>query len=405
MGHKNSLNGHNRVLIDEPNEDVDLQQQVRDLRNERTKYQQRVQKLEHEVHALEQQNGALSEEICCLQASSFTSMENARWMPMDSGKIAGKLEEIRADIWDLAKKYTAESMADLDREGDALKHKRDLLSSLQQVVQFRSVEVEAEAMDELMGINRASRLCTAALISSWVHRDILGDPFFFMSDNTDTTLEPLSTKRRVPQLNLDSLQSFSDVWLSGCKCEFFIRGAVYEDFADIQPDDPRKANIWRSDTLRLLNPTQLDDSVMNARVASVMSSIDACCANYAKHYASRLPKPFLRRMESSTYAEFVEKLATICQRAGQLSRQLWLQRPSVHCRCLADLRDVKFNIREKSLKAHSLHQMDDPEDHSLDGKMIKILVHPAVLIAGTHEAERYDEYSVLVPAVVWLDVD
>lgn len=132
--------------------------------------------------------------------------------------------------------------------------------------------------------------------------------------------------------------------------------------------------------------------------------INESCLSQATKCIKDIPSILLRTMESATHAQFESEVVSVFQEAGQLSLRLWVQRPWVQCRFLKDLAKAPFDITADIMKAHAVHRIDDPEDHRFDGKQIKVVVHPAVVAAGTHEAEHYDTHTqVWAPAVVWLD--
>ncbi|OQO08882.1 hypothetical protein B0A48_05772 [Cryoendolithus antarcticus] len=338
-----------------------LEEVVVAFQTERDHHLHQYASLESELHVSQKKNESQNEEICALQASSFSAMDSARWMPMDVGQIRGELEDLHASIWKLSRTYAADTWLASERESSDPSLRLDLRSSLNHVVRFGSKGVEA--LDELTSIKRASQLCLAALISDHIAMTILESPFFFVADRN----------------------AFHDVWKRALKY------------------DPRKAALWRSDTLRLMNPLDLESESAKIETAAIKQSIDVTCENLATQYAKKLPEPLLRRLESSILEEFVQELVLAYQKAGSLSMRLWVQRPSLRCDYLADLAGVNFDIKSKILQAHSLHRIDDSEDHTHDGKWIKVVVQPAFRAAGTHEAEGYDQYQVWCPAVVYLD--
>ena len=130
-------------------------------------------------------------------------------MPLDSGTISAKLDNIRASIGAIAKVYSATTDAvDAFDElsADSLLHFR---SSLEHFVRFKDEGPHAVA--ELKTIPQACRLCLTALISHDVHDLVLQEPFFFMLG------EPDDAAKHGAQ---DSLkQAFHDVWSDGCNCE------------------------------------------------------------------------------------------------------------------------------------------------------------------------------------------
>ncbi|KAK6428299.1 hypothetical protein LTR95_015559 [Oleoguttula sp. CCFEE 5521] len=334
--------------------------------------------LESELHVSQKKNESQNEEICALQASSFSAMDSARWMPMDVGQIRGELEELHASIWKLSRTYAAETWLTPERDSDDPSSRLDLRSSLNHVVRFRSKGIEA--LDELASIKRASQLCLAALISDHIAVTILECPFFFTADG----------------------QAFQNVWKRALRCRCYIM-ACFVLSRLTKADDLKKAALWRSDTLRLMNPLHLESESAKVETAAIKQSIDVTCQSFAMQYAKKIPEPLLRRLETSIHEEFVQELVSVYQKAGNLSMRLWVQRPSLRCDYLADLAEVKFDIKSKILQAHSLHRIDDSEDHTHDGRLIKVVVQPAFRAAGTHEAEDYELSQVWCPAVVYLD--
>lgn len=158
--------------------------------------------------------------------------------------------------------------------------------------------------------------------------------------------------------------------------------------------------------MRLLNPVpqRKDSEAATAKVELLMAAVDNSCAIYAFNSVKKLPLALLRKhMEDATRAAFEQEVTELFQEAGRLSLSLWVQRPSVHCEFLAHLAGRRFDSRAVALKAHPLHKHDDVEDLSLNDKTVKVVVHPAIVAAGTHEGERYDERQYLAPAIVWLD--
>jgi len=147
--------------------------------------------------------------IKSLQMTSFRSLENAHWMPLDAGTISAKLDNIRASIGAIAKVYsaTADTVDVIDEwSADSLLHLR---SSLEHVVRFQAED--PDAITELKTIPQAYRLCLTALISYDVHNLVLREPFFFMLG------EPQETAEHGAQ---DSVkQAFHDVWSDGCDCK------------------------------------------------------------------------------------------------------------------------------------------------------------------------------------------
>ncbi|KAF2213385.1 hypothetical protein CERZMDRAFT_90437 [Cercospora zeae-maydis SCOH1-5] len=167
--------------------------------------------------------------------------------------------------------------------------------------------------------------------------------------------------------------------------------------------DVQQAHKWRSDTLRLLHPKHLENEKAKSQLRDSSAAIDAVAKHHAQMLDQDILTDLLRPMELPVHSQFLLELTQIYTIAGRLSIRLWSQRPSVACRFLHQLAHTPFDISSGILQAHALYKLDDPSDHSLDGRLTKILVHPALLTCGTHEAEHYDRQQVLAKAVVWLE--
>ena len=157
--------------------------------------------------------------------------------------------------------------------------------------------------------------------------------------------------------------------------------------------------------MRLMNPSHLDTSSAKNLLKQNSEAVEKVSAYFARVLALNdvLLKDGLK--ETVIREQFLQKLTQIFVDAGRLSIRLWSQRPAFRCHTLGNLAKVPFNVASETLQAHNLHKLDDQEDHSMDGRLTKIMVHPAVLTYGTHEADHYDRHEVLAKAVVWLEAD
>ncbi|PIA95693.1 hypothetical protein CB0940_10103 [Cercospora beticola] len=314
---------------------------------------QEIDALNTKTAALVRENEKLGEELLLLQEKSFSSMTDARLMPPDINSINAEITNVREMIGNFAKTYAAESLASIAGEsGDAQLAFR---SSLQHVVRFGGDG--PKAVIELSKIKHAPRLLLAAFISHRIHKDILTKPFFFLDDGLDQRFEALRPK---PKYDILKQRPNSSVSLN-------------KIFEEIMTYDVQQAHKWRSDTLRLLHPKHLDTESAKARFQRSHAAIDTV----AKHYAQILDEDMiinlLRPMETPVHSQFLLELTQIYITTGRLSVRLWSQRPAIACRFLPQLAHTPFDISSSILQAHALYKLDDPEDHSLDGKLTKIL--------------------------------
>lgn len=349
----------------------ELQQARHQGRNLQTRNRNLVDELHQQRKDFESQSQKLNEEVGRLQKTSFHVLDDARWMPMDASALAVEFSKLRKAVNKIAKSYAIEDFSALDGiPEERQQHLMDLLSS---TVNFESQGVEG--LKELASIRHAPRLCLGNMISHVVHRTFLDRPFYLMEQENGS------------QLIADGSTSLS---------------VLYETFAGY---DEKKSHLWRSDTLRLLNPIHLSGTESGSEhLDKLARSIE----NIAKSIAETLTRheipDLLQVMDDTRSQKFIDELTQLFVHAGQLSLRLWCQRPIYRCQYLPGLAQEAFLTSSEILQPHPLHQHSDPLDTALDGKLPKIVVHPAVLSFGTHEGEHYDQSQILEKAVVWLDV-
>jgi len=167
--------------------------------------------------------------------------------------------------------------------------------------------------------------------------------------------------------------------------------------------NPRQANLWRSQTVRLLHPSDAEGNEAETARLTVLRGKEAVCRAAAETFATSPARLLTKKLESSQRIEHQDSLEKLFQSAGKLFVRLWTQRPALRCDDLQELQKHRFQVDSPAMQAHALHKLDDPADRSLDGKSVRIVVHPAVFGVGTHDAEHYDAVRVWGKAVVWLD--
>jgi len=360
---------------------------VNHLEEQLASSQQEIARLSTKNDELMIGNERLEKDLRRLQEISFSNLEDAHWMPPNTSSIKAELIGIRDAIWSLAKSYAAESLEDIKEwPNDAQLAFR---SSLDLVVRFE--QHKSKAVHELIAIKHAPRLLLAALISHRVHDDILANAFFFLDDGLREHLEAIEQSEQSERIEvLRSRRNGSDVLAS-----IYKRAEKYE---------PNSANKWRSDTIRLINPKNLESSDARSMSNITQEAVKNVAHDFARALNQDLATARLRQMGGSTCEALLKELTQICVQAGRLSIVLWSQRPAIAIRHLSELAQKQFHVASKILQAHPLHVLDDPDDHTLDGRLTKILVHPAVIALGNHEADQYDHEEVWAKAVVWLDV-
>jgi hypothetical protein len=169
----------------------------------------------------------------------------------------------------------------------------------------------------------------------------------------------------------------------------------------LQVGDEKEAHIWRSQTLRLLQPPvrgdrPLEDALRNKTDCQIASA----ALLQAKSFLSG-PARHIIQNKVNFESALGQQLVSIYQEAANTSYKLWIQRATFKCTTLPDLPPL-FNAENECLKPHSLVHPDDHEDRLL-GRPITVVVQPLLQAYGYNDAECYDDASVLAPAVVWFD--
>ena len=124
----------------------------------------------------------------------------------------------------------------------------------------------------------------------------------------------------------------------------------------------------------------------------------------AADFAAGPSKLLLHEMDDVAEKIYQDELVFLFDKAARLSVTLWRERLAFECHYLHDLAPQRFSIDSQEMQAHPRHLLDDPTDHRLDGRRVRLVVHPSVVSLGTPDGERYQSTSnILVKAVVCLD--
>ncbi|KAK4560612.1 hypothetical protein LTR86_005190 [Recurvomyces mirabilis] len=318
-----------------------------------------------------------------LQSTAFKDIQPTRWEPFEDSQINQRLSDFQADIQQIAKTYSIDHVA-------AYKLSNDQLQALDGELNEAGVaDVTGKAvMLSMLEPQFGPRICVTALLSAAVHRLVLTNPFFFMADGMDGDFDSLPENFR----HLEQRPDPAD--------------ALEQYLHRIAKVDARSANVWRSDTLRLLMPEEHDTSPPAEELRQEMRI--GCrdqCLRAARSFEEGPVAALLniKSMETATKDGFRKTLTQLFEDAGRMAMRLWTQRTAIKCSSLPDLRKEPFAVDSTLMQAHNLHKLDDPKDHRLDGKRIKLVVHPAVLRYGTHDGEDYERSQVWAKAIVWLD--
>lgn len=100
-----------------------------------------------------------------------------------------------------------------------------------------------------------------------------------------------------------------------------------------------------------------------------------------------------------------QAVIAVFDRTAAFSMHLSKHQISLEVGSFRDLSAARFAVDSPFMKAHPLHVLDDPDDRRLDGRRVRIMVHPSVKTSNVH-AECSDASQirplVLARAVVCL---
>lgn len=383
---KGSAHSDGTIIIDHNRKHdprvVEMHQHTRSLEEENLK-------LREHVFELSAKNDQLEQELQYLQESRFQRMPDARYTPIEDSKIQHELETLRASVTRTGKRY---GLTKVDRS--SFKSRNDLQDLFEAVTDVASTAgglSDSVALLEVMEQDAAlPRLLFTAMLSWFVHHDFIQDPFFFASeDNEDDST--------------DWADFLSDALMNGCKSK--LASALPDRLCQLtRSANLLQANVWRSDTLRHLFPSNDTDRGSQRLHEQGDALLRQAARSAAVTFAQGPARLLLHEMSDAAAKSYQDELVCLFDKAARLSVMLWRERLAFECHYLHDLATQRFSIDGREMQAHPRHLLDDPTDHRLDGRRVQIVVHPSVVGLGTHDGDRYQTTSkVLVKAVVCLD--
>ena len=158
--------------------------------------------------------------------------------------------------------------------------------------------------------------------------------------------------------------------------------------------------------LRLLGSQPTAKSMERLTEDRATTSYEACrmttCHGFTVMFCNGPAKHLLNSMDEGA-ERILQELESVTQYAGEISHRLWSRRTVTQVLGLPELKDQPFFVHSDVMKAHALHLLDDDDDDSCDGKLVNLVVHPAVVGYGSSDGEDYKTCRVWMKAEVWLD--
>ncbi|KAM3414644.1 hypothetical protein BST61_g9803 [Cercospora zeina] len=97
----------------------------------------------------------------------------------------------------------------------------------------------------------------------------------------------------------------------------------------------------------------------------------------------------------------VARVTAVFDQAAEFAMILWRQKVPLR---VASFAAITFRADSLELKAHPLHKLNDPTDHSLDGYSVRIMMHPLVASTDTQEGAQTKSRVSVKATVVLEDV-
>ncbi|KAF3899504.1 hypothetical protein GY631_0545 [Trichophyton interdigitale] len=369
----------------------------------------REQAMEQEIHQLRSEIGRQRQVITELQeGNSFTKDENfqlrgkirelnglirrtqerafgeicqGKWASQPDRDIRDELSLFQRQLRDWSKEYALDSASSLQALKMSEEEKDDFLCNLSKVVTLsENGSIPATLRSGKME-RRLPSILLNALVAHDIYTQIFDDPFYFLGQS-----------------------SGSDDQDSSVDGTPLVNETLNRIYAELKNLDEREAHIWRSQLLRIYNPSEGSALGEKEKLAAkkMDSRVHRCSDYFATIFHTGPAKYLFRKIPSEQETTRLNKLRDIFIDAGELSSRLWTQRTYMKSQNLPSLKLEQFKVSSPSMEAHPSQGLDDDEDNKLDGSRVEVVIHPALLAFGNDDCENYHIARVWAKAVVLL---
>ncbi|RYO94326.1 hypothetical protein DL766_000603 [Monosporascus sp. MC13-8B] len=343
-----------------------LQRENAKLRDTNRQLRQQVDSLQSRLDNMEQSLASQEAQIVRAQAYVFENMNSDTWASGDDNTIRGEIEKLQSRIKSWAKKNAIDEMSSLERlDSD---ESATFLEFLANVARLDRTDLSnpqralAHLTTTLMN-KKSPMMCLQALLAYHVYSGIIERPFFAL-DSDDGTLQ-----------------------------------SVYRELKRV---NEKEAHAWRSKIFQLLVKNNADAKPVDPANRYGTAQVSTC-RNLAEDFYTGPAAALIKRGETEDEANrTLQDLDSITQYAGGLSSRLWSRRTALEVKGLPELMAKPFTIRSGIMNAHALHRLFSEADDSCDGRLVSIVVHPAVIGFGGGIEEDNAPPRVWMKAEVWL---
>lgn len=351
--------------------------------------------LRAENDELIQQQKNQEELIRQAQASVFRSLEKAEWTPPEDGVIRQQLDNLYKEIKNWCKSASKKSVSDWGLDKLDIQ-KQGWESVWRDIAQFNENSSFPCGFSPGISDKKGWMLMSASL-SKFVCVTMFQRPFSFMDHLTegDTNID-------LSDFNLNQgLNSLLSCMKMGKRVSFMIRG--YSLCSNVQTGNGEWApevHSWRAETLRLLDPQNPESSPQTKGTLKNMT------LSAREKVASRMAKEFVALVQSFLDKDNLEQLEKKVMRpAAELAYQLFTQKSCLQYKTIREGDDdyslpATFSTTSTLMEPSSVHLGEDEE--VLDGRLIALVLFPALVMRGDSEGTDYKRCRILKKAILWL---
>ncbi|KAI9736756.1 MAG: hypothetical protein M1834_000960 [Cirrosporium novae-zelandiae] len=297
---------------------------------------------------------------------------------LDDDMVRQKLRIALAGLKPWAKKYAITSLSDIKQKHNN-EAGRSVLSQMSNTSKGHPGSILHKSH-----YSKAGAIFLTMLLADFICESIIRRPFFFLhEERSSITLR--SHGSGIFKLDPPPGEALEAI-LTSCR-----------------PEDNASTQIWRSDTLRLLDPfSDGKDDTAKKRAAGMTERKESQYRKLVREFLTKSQgRFFIKDISKQETQECNAGLLSIFHAVGDVFTVLQRQRVEITPHGLYTLGCKNFQSTSPLMQAHAAHLLDE-NDTRLDGKPIQMVVQPAILAWGTEAGKDYDQYKVWAKAVVWV---
>ncbi|KAL3449872.1 hypothetical protein BJX65DRAFT_316617 [Aspergillus insuetus] len=331
----------------------------------------RISELENRTVALQlaledaqREKQKLQNDVRVAQEGALQSMEKENHTCMEDREVREQLSKMNDKFIGWAKKHSIDDVSALDSVPET-----ELNIIIQSLHEYCIQEKWPQFQTKLPSLFRKMPLLLVqASISNNILRLMFTNPFFLFPVGPDYTSCPSPSQM--------------------AKLYGMIKNGKEAD-----------GHIWRSQTLQALRNARTDTS---SGTGSVIPRLrDAFGLELAMEFLASPVGVLLRPLDSEVdKVSRVEGLAKLIHGAADLAFSLWMQRTTIACYGLCNMR--VFSSKKLFITPHRLHHLDD-DDESLDGHRVILVTQPLIVAWGDENAENYDMHKIWANGTVCVE--